>query len=190
MCPQIFCQEGSPSGGMTGVPETSMPCIQGIVKQFRGMAFRIAHVLRTHQDDDETPHPGLQRQPGPTPDQLSPNTKPSWLAAPATAAPVHASGTAAPIEAGAPGMERSAAPAPALAAEAVLEGAQPSGAVPAEMDHGGQAKARFSRVGLNTAIVLASTAMISYLDETILPVEVPLQLLHVQCAEEQPLLCW
>ena len=132
---------------MTGVPNISMPCIQGIVKQFRGMAFRIAHVLRTHQDEDETPRSGvLQRRPGPAPDQLSPNTKPSWLPAPATVAPVHASGTSAANEAGAPGMERSAVPAPALAAEAVPEGAQLSGAVPADLDHGGQAKARFSRV--------------------------------------------
>ena len=146
MCPQIFCQEGSPPGDMTGVPNISMPCIQGIVKQFRGMAFRIAQVLRTRQDDDETPQPGLQRQPGPAPDQLSPNTKPFWRPAPATAAPVHASGTAAANEAGAPGTERSAVPAPALTAEAVLEGAQPPGAVPPEIDHGGQAKARFLRV--------------------------------------------
>ena len=130
---------------MTGVPETSIPCIQGIVKPFRGMAFRIAQVLRTHQDDDETPQFGLQRQPGPAPDQLSPNTKPSWHSAPATAAHVHASGTAGANEAGAPGTERSATPAPALAAEALLEVAQPSKAVP-ELDHGGQAKARFSRV--------------------------------------------
>ena len=143
MCLQIFFQEGSPSIDMTGVPETSVPCIQGIVKQFRGMAFRIAHILRTHQGDDEAPRLGLQRQPGPAPDQLSPNTKPSWLPAPATASsPVHASGTEAAVGVSAPGTERSAAPA---TAEAVQEGAQPSEAV-LVVDHGGQAKGRFSRV--------------------------------------------